>query len=523
MLVLVCLCGCAELGTIQLVDEKTIVPQRKVVFFFVDGVSHEVFEEMLKDGKLPQIDKYLIKRGCRVEAAVTAVPSITYAITATFATGLVPGRHGILGNKFFDRDRLLYINYNTIPTYRNIDLDYASPNFYEILSDQFSITIQTPLTRGAYHRITNWAESGTCWFLGRFETVDRWTARRFRMVSEIARKCGRWPALIYAYFPATDEIGHRWGTDSTRYREGLENIDRQVGHICGSLKKSGLLEGTYLVFISDHGMANSEPENSLNIRKLIEENHSVRIAEQGPDQRKSFIQRGRYFRKYNAVLCNGAGRRAVLYLKNGPDWSRHPSIEQVRAIAEPLVRQPGVCLTAYRHPKGVIVHSGVGQALIERRENKVCPLDEKQYRYRIIDGTDPLCYDGSAEAGSLIDGNYHNGRVWLECTARTAYPDLPVQIVELFDSRRAGDLFIFAADNWDFDPDIIGGHGSVRQVDMRMPMIFAGPKIKAGGRLETARTVDVAPTLIDMIAPERLKLYNFDGRSLLPVMKQELK
>ncbi|MCK5272069.1 MAG: hypothetical protein KAJ52_05810, partial [Sedimentisphaerales bacterium] len=106
---------------------------------------------------------------------------------------------------------------------------------------------------------------------------------------------------------------------------------------------------------------------------------------------------------------------------------------------------------------------------------------------------------------------------------RTAYPDLPVQIVELFDSRRAGDLFIFAADNWDFDPGIIGGHGSVRQVDMRIPMIFAGPKIRPGGRLETARAVDVAPTLIDMIAPERLKLHNFDGRSLLPAMKQELK
>ena len=94
---------------------------------------------------------------------------------------------------------------------------------------------------------------------------------------------------------------------------------------------------------------------------------------------------------------------------------------------------------------------------------------------------------------------------------------------ELFDSRRAGDLVIFAADNWDFDSHIIGGHGSVRQVDMRMPMIFAGPEIKAGGRLAAARTVDVAPTLIDMISPDKLKLHNFDGHSLLPAMKQKVK
>ena len=90
----------------------------------------------------------------------------------------------------------------------------------------------------------------------------------------------------------------------------------------------------------------------------------------------------------------------------------------------------------------------------------------------------------------------------------------------MFDSRRAGDLVIFAADHWDFDPETIGGHGGVLAADMLVPMVFAGPGIKVGSNITTARTVDIAPTIINMINKENLDRYYFDGQSLLPQMKQ---
>ena len=65
--------GCGRLKPVRLIDDSVRVPQQKVIIFFVDGVNREVFRKMLAAGELGNIDKYLIKRGVRIEDAVTAV------------------------------------------------------------------------------------------------------------------------------------------------------------------------------------------------------------------------------------------------------------------------------------------------------------------------------------------------------------------------------------------------------------------------------------------------------------------
>jgi len=498
------------------VSKRVRVQTRNVVFFFVDGLNQDVFEQMLREGELPQIERYLLRRGCRVEKAVTTVPSITYAVTATFATGLVPGHHGVMGNRYFDRFQLRFIDYNTIGTYRDIDLDYHVPNIYEILEDRFSVSIQTPLARGVYYHIDNWAISGTCWFLGLYETVDRWTARRFRLISQIADDVNQWPSFIYAYFPGLDQIGHLSGPHSESYREALRSIDRQVGHIASSLARSGLLESTYLIFVSDHGMVATSKSCYFNIEKFLAGNFPFEAAMEGPDRRVSFPRRQAWFERYNAVLCNGAGRRAVLYLRNGSDWGTLADPDQIAPIAERFARERAVCLVAWRAPGGVVLQSAVGRSLVQRTVDGPVPLDRKQYRYRVIDGEDPLGYHTKLCERAVLDGNEHTGREWLVATADSDYPDLPVQIVEFFDHHRAGDLIVFAAEGWTFDPGLLGGHGSVRSGDMVAPLLLAGPGIRRGITLATARMVDIAPTIVDMLEPERLGRHHFDGQSLLP-------
>ncbi|MBN1765996.1 MAG: alkaline phosphatase family protein [Sedimentisphaerales bacterium] len=507
--------GCAELGSIQLIDNHTDVPQRKAIIFFVDGMDHAIFHQMLEQGRLPDIDKYLVRRGCRIEKAVTAIPSITYAINATFATGMLPGHHGILGNKFFDRDRLVYIDYNSIATYRNIDNDYYLPNIYEILGDTFSVTIQTPLARGAYHRIDNWATSGTLWFFRRYKSVDRWIPRQFHIIANIAINSGHWPGLIFCYFPATDEIGHRYGTHHRRYTHSIANVDRQIGHICRALEQNGLLEDTYLILISDHGMDNRQSDNYLDIKGLLENKFHWRITEKGPDHRKKFQERAHYFQKFDAILGNGGGRRANLYIQNGDNWKTLADEEQIITVADFLARHDGAGVIAYRFKQGIIVQNHAGKALIERNGNPASNLDQKEYRYRVIDGTDPLGYDTHLRASGLTPGDYHNAQAWLEATVNSRFPDLPMQMMEMFDSRRTGDIVIFAAPGWIYNPDSIAGHGSVTPTDMLVPMVFAGPDIKPGSTLETARTIDIAPTIIEMIDAEKLKFYHFDGQSLM--------
>jgi len=98
------------------------------------------------------------------------------------------------------------------------------------------------------------------------------------------------------------------------------------------------------------------------------------------------------------------------------------------------------------------------------------------------------------------------------------YPDLPVQLIEMFDSRRAGDIAVFAASGWDFARENVAGHGSVLAEDMAVPLLVAGPGIP-NGTLATARTVDLAPTIVDMLDPARRALYPMDGKSILPELR----
>jgi arylsulfatase A-like enzyme len=513
------LTGCGRLKPVPLIDDSVQIPQQKVIVFFVDGINREVFRKMLAAGELGNIDKYLIKRGVRVENAVTAAPSITYAITTTFLTGQVPAHHGILGNRYFDRDRLFFADYTTTATYRDTDKDYRSPTIYEILDDKLSVSIQTAMRRGVFRKIDNWATSGLRWFFNFIPEIDALVAERFYLIGDIAKKAGKWPQLIFAYFPATDEMGHRYGPYSQQYRKGLRNVDEQIGRICAALKANHLLESTYLIFVSDHGMAPCEKQNYISITDLLKKEFALNISKGGPGPKKRFEQRAAYYRKYDMVVANGGNRRVMIYRKNGWDWMGRANEQQIRPMADFLSRQEAVCLVAYPSKSGVIVQNALGRAIVQRQGNVGQTLDEKRYRYHVVKGSDPLDYARSLRVSGLLDGEYHTGREWLEGTLGTEYPDLPVQIAELFDSKRAGDLMVFAAAGWDFAKENVGGHGSVLAVDMHMPMVVAGPGIRQGATIPTARTVDVAPTVVEIIDPDKLAEQTFDGRSLLDQLK----
>jgi len=523
--VLLCLAvfsaGCGRLKPVNLINADTHVHSPRVLVFFADGVNRQVFRQMLHSGNLENIDRFLVRRGVSVENAITCAPSITYAITASFLTGKVPGHHGILGNRFFDRDRLILADFNTIATYQNAEqYYYQSPTLFEILDDKYSVSIQTALRRGVYRNIDNWASSGIRWYFHQIPEIDCLVAEQFNLISKEARRAGRWPELIWAYMPATDEMGHRYGPDSKPYRHALQNMDEQIGRICKALQASGLLDDTYLFFVTDHGMPPCPKNNYWEIAKALKLRFHWRIAETGPDARTEYSRRRNEYANADAVVVNGGNRRVFIYLRNGSDWNPLASREQIEPVTAYLAQQQSVCLSAYRiDDNQVMLQNRLGRALLQRQnplDNTI--LDLKQYSYRVIDGTDPLGYTSSSCASALADGEFHTGKAWLEATANMEYPDLPVQLIEMFDSRRAGDIAVFAASGWDFARENVAGHGSVLAEDMAVPLLVAGPGIP-NGTIDTARTVDLAPTIVDMLDPARRALYPMDGKSILPELR----
>jgi RNA polymerase-binding transcription factor DksA len=236
------------------------------------------------------------------------------------------------------------------------------------------------------------------------------------------------------------------------------------------------------------------------------------------------------------VVVNGGARRAHIHLNCGRTWQDAPTFDETmgfvqkfskndatknssQTLIDLLVAQKAVdAAMARTDTDRVLIVSKQGRATVERR---VAADGTKQYRYCVETG-DPLGYNANPKVAAVVASGFADAQTWLDATADTMYPDIVPQSVEFFDSPRAGQIIIFAADGWDFSDRDLGGHGSIMRYDMIVPMVFTGPDI-APGHLHTARIVDVMPTILDImgLGDRTNRFGTLDGRSLLSRMRRD--
>ena len=527
--------GCNGPITLRLQDHVPR-PNSRVVLFFIDGVDRSLFRQWLAAGELPNIKRYIADRGTAVENAVSCLPSITYANTATFLTGRRPGHHGVIANKWFDRERMFYQDYGYGETYRRINCDVKGPTLYELLGDKYTVSIQSPLTRGVDRTFYNDITASVTWWLGLLDWMDRLMPLRFEelAIEVSAKPGGRWPSFIHTYFPAVDEYGHLYGSHTWQYKYAVQNADHQIGRICGGLQAVGLLAETTLVFVSDHGMTDIERGKRFYVSKELAKRFGRRVPGTWMELSVDYDERRRYLERYDTLATPGGGRKCAVYFRFGPDWTDRPeNVEAagtfvlrparstagkddtaVLTICRWLADQPAVKIaTVPVGPDEVALHGAEGVATVTRKGTG----RTASYRYAVREGADPLDYDRHVASRRLIDGGFHSADEWFAATVATDAPDLVGQICDMFDTSRAGDIMLFAARGWAFSWRENAGHGSITAADMLVPMIWAGPGIAVGGKVERARTCDVMPTILDVLGvSDRLADHPpIDGVSLL--------
>ena len=530
-----CGCACDRPLNIQ-VDSQVQVPPARVIVFLVDGMRANVAQGMIDQGELPNIRRYLYDRGCHVENGVSVVPSITYAAISSITTGCYPGRHDVMGNKWFDRVSGKYQNYMFIRSYQKVDHDIRAATIYEALEDKYTVTIQTAHRRGATRPYDNWMSSGVNYFFGCDLEIDRLVAKRFEEIAVCANQNGRWPDFILAYFPAVDSIGHKYDANSEKYRQALINVDTQVGRICRAIEKNGLLDDYYLLLVSDHGHLPMEIDCYWLPVDYFRQTLKIPVVDNWFLEKENACKWHEYLKKYRVVLVNGGSRRCHIHLRCSDSWIDEPSFEQVRHflkeyyphsleatcgkdLLDSLADQEGVkIVVAKMGTNTVLVKKGDSQAIISRRMESD---GTRVYRYQPITG-DPLNYKEHAPTAAWVDAGFFDAQTWLDANCDSEFPDFITAVTEMFDSKRAGQIVAFAKEGWNFGRDNIGGHGSVVREDMIVPFMFAGPEIPAGSTLRAARLVDVMPTVLEMLGKlDRLDAINpIDGRSLLPLLKK---
>ncbi|MBS3734033.1 MAG: alkaline phosphatase family protein [Phycisphaerae bacterium] len=508
--------------------------------FVVDGVNAETFERMLAGGELPAIERYFVARGLYAPRAVANVPSVTLANLTSIATGVWPGHHGVTGINWFDRDRLIWRDYTTIAQKNTLDGDYVAPTLFERLSGRTSFSVFFQPHRGASKFIENWTSAGPPYFFGWYEFVDRLTLYRLDIVAEVARQRREWPGVTVCYLLAPDFRGYGYGASSPQYRQALRHTDRQIGRVLGDLDRAGLLQTLHIVLISDHGMV--DVERHFPLERFLRDEAGLDVARAHLWDKTPFRRRLDYYRDYSCVYYGSGDRYAAICLRkplraadgkvtgfaawpvrpDRDDLLRYPRRDGFKPrdgrynavsgdtvnLLEMLTLMREVQAVAYRvAPNRVrLICTGGSEVEFRQERGRGGPI-----RYRCITGDDPLGWRGVVPE-ALLTGQPASPRAWLTATVGGDYADLPAQLLAYFRAPRAGDLAVFAAPGWDFSDQHAAGHGGLTAGEMHVPFLLAGPGVPHG-RLDTARTVDLVPTLLQLLnghVPAGM-----DGRSLV--------
>jgi hypothetical protein len=475
-------------------------PHPGVVLFLCDGLGADVVEQGCLEGRLPNIQRRFVAGGTRVEHATTCIPAITYGAVATLLTGTGPGTHTVVGNRWFDPEYAFFRNYATIEDYRDINYDCPVPTIYELIRPAPSASIQEAQTRGVTENIANWAVSGVMWFFRDYTAVDKLTATSLWRVAGWANDHKQWPTLLTCYFPGADSVGHRCGCGSPQYRRAVEHLDHQVGRVCDWLEAQGLLSTTYLVLVSDHGMIDVAPDGFIDLERLVRaqwgRNATDFTLQEGP-----VAWRRAYFDRFDTVVAYHNGRGAFLYFRGPGGWQDRPAPDEVEAILTAPAPQaqlwniPGVefVVNLAAEDEAILrVEGGVARILV--RDGPRGP----EFAYR-PDPDDVLGYQDNPDLAAFVSAGFHPPRAWLRATVDQVFPDLVPHVIPLLRVRRAGEVVVFTKPGYSFARER-GGHGGIRREELRIPFMLAGPGIARGGTIDVARSVDLVPTVLDLLA-----------------------
>jgi hypothetical protein len=250
------------------------------------------------------------------------------------------------------------------------------------------------------------------------------------------------------------------------------------------------LDGNHLlVLASDHGMTRIDRHTDV---ATAMEKRGLRVLRHPILWRRN---------PHISVMVSG-NASAQVYLQPGAPRSYRWSVAEIKAglvpgipddLVEWIAGLEGVALVAGVDGPDVIVESDSGHA-------RLTDLGDGQIRY------DPV----TADVLELCPyPTIRHEREWLATSIDSRFPDAPAQLLQLFQSTRAGDLVITASENadlrqeWEF-PEHRSGHGGLIRAHMKCV-------IAANRRLATPmRTVDLFPLIVDHLGYELPK--GIDGK-----------
>ena len=455
---------------------------RRAVLVLIDGARADVLRELVGRGDLPNLARWVIEPG-GLGTGTTVFPSTTGVAYIPFLFGRYPGSVGIPGIRWLDRRGAAggwgsswLEQWRAARSYCGVqggwlNRDIApAPSLFDLVPE--SIAICTPLTRGLAHGANRIAAQrvvlgSAAHYIGTYAALDRAVARAW-----LATVDQPW-RFVFVVFPGVDGISHLKDPMHAAVLESYRLVDRALGAVVQRIKRRGDELPAFFV-VSDHGM--TPMHDHADVAVLLERDgvptlrHPVHV-----------------WRRGARVATMVSGNASVqLYFEPRSGRERPLTESEIPlSVLERLLALDAVRLVACRS-------DGVGGARVTvRTKDGLARLTEASgfLRYAPESG-DPLGLGGFAEL---------DDREMLTRTMETDVPDAPRQLLQLFQTPRAGDLVLAATCGADFRgpweiPEHRAGHGSLIAEHMEVP-------IAASVALPDApiRTVDLMPSILERL------------------------
>ena len=227
-----------------------------VVLVSIDGFRWDYLDR----GITPELAR-IAERGVRADALRPAFPTKTFPNHYSIVTGLLPGHHGIVGNRFRAPDVGRFFSMSNRESQRD-------PRFW-LGTPIWVVAEREGLRTAPYFWPGSEADIGgirpTWWVPYDQATPD--TARIRQVLDWLALPLDQGPAFVTLYFSLVDAAGHDYGPVAPETDRAIAEADRLVGLLDAGLEQLG--RPVNLMLVSDHGMAATSPDQVVWLDDLV--------------------------------------------------------------------------------------------------------------------------------------------------------------------------------------------------------------------------------------------------------------
>ena len=251
-------------------NDPSVAGQPHLVLVSFDGLRPDYLDRF----DTPGFDR-LAARGVRAAGLVSVFPSLTFPAHHSIATGLHPEAHGIVGNRFYDPARGEEFDYREREDAQDGSWWGGEPIW--VTAETQGMVAAAFFFPGTEADIGGVRPSHWRPYDGSVPNADRVE----QVLAWLALPAAERPHLVTLYFSLVDSAGHRLGPEHANMRESVEAGDRLLGRLMNGLDALPHAERIALVVVSDHGMAEPDPDR-LTVLPRVAGLGNARLVAAGP-------------------------------------------------------------------------------------------------------------------------------------------------------------------------------------------------------------------------------------------------